>query len=83
VRGVLIHTMRSIRTLLSPFELIHSSFLTYSMIGGADVTNTYSFFNEALRIGEQGYVPMEMDILHARQKSTGITETWFNMCQLS
>jgi hypothetical protein len=75
--------MWSIRTLLSPFELIHSSFLTYSMIGGADVTTTYSFFNEALRIGEQGYISTETDVLRARQKSTGITETLFNMGQLS
>jgi len=41
------------------------------------------FFNEALRIGEQGYVPTETDVLRARQKSTGITETRFNMGQLS
>jgi hypothetical protein len=75
--------MRSMRTLLAPFELMHSSFLTYSMIGNADVTTTYSFFNEALRIGEQGYVPTETDVLRARQKSTGITETRFNMGQLS
>jgi guanine nucleotide-binding protein subunit alpha len=42
-----------------------------------------SFFNEALRIGEQGYIPTETDVLRARQKSTGITETRFNMGQLS
>ncbi|KIM73143.1 hypothetical protein PILCRDRAFT_81366, partial [Piloderma croceum F 1598] len=42
-----------------------------------------SFFNEAPRIGEQGYVPTETDVLHVRQKSTGITETHFNMGQLS
>lgn len=41
------------------------------------------FFNEALRIGEQGYVPTETAVLRARQKSTGITETRFNMGQLS
>ena len=46
-------------------------------------TPSYSFFNEALRIGEHGYVPTETDVLRARQKSTGITETRFNMGQLS
>ncbi|KIM74715.1 hypothetical protein PILCRDRAFT_827917, partial [Piloderma croceum F 1598] len=40
------------------------------------------FFNEALRIGEQDYVPTETDVLRARQKSTGITATRFNMGQL-
>jgi hypothetical protein len=44
-----------------------------------------SFFNEALGIGEQGYVPTltETDVLRAGQKSTGITVTRFNMGQLS
>lgn len=37
------------------------------------------FFSEAVRIGEQGYVPTETDVLRARQKSTDITETRFNM----
>ncbi|KIM76509.1 hypothetical protein PILCRDRAFT_797459 [Piloderma croceum F 1598] len=41
------------------------------------------FFDEALRIGEQDYVPTETDVLCARQKSTGITETHFNIGQLS
>jgi guanine nucleotide-binding protein G(i) subunit alpha len=43
-----------------------------------------SFFNEALGIGEQGYVPTltETDVLRAGQKSTGITVTRFNMGQL-
>ncbi|KAF7972378.1 hypothetical protein HWV62_1090 [Athelia sp. TMB] len=41
------------------------------------------FFENAIRIGEQGYVPTEPDVLRARQKSTGITETRFNMGQLS
>lgn len=41
------------------------------------------FFSEAVRIGEQGYVPTETDVLRARQKSTDITETRFNMGQLS
>lgn len=42
-----------------------------------------SFFTDAVRIGEQGYIPTETDVLRARQKSTGITETRFNMGQLS
>ncbi|KAF5348123.1 hypothetical protein D9756_010740 [Leucocoprinus leucothites] len=41
------------------------------------------FFNNVLRIGAPGYVPTETDVLHARQKSMGITETRFNMGQLS
>jgi len=52
------------------------------MIGDADMTTTYSFFNEALGI-EQSYIPTETDVLRARQKSMGITETRFNMGQLS
>ncbi|KZP09502.1 G-protein alpha subunit [Athelia psychrophila] len=41
------------------------------------------FFEQAQRIGQPGYVPNETDVLRARQKSTGITETRFNMGQLS
>ena len=42
-----------------------------------------SFFTEVKRIGRSGYVPDETDVLRARLKSTGITETRFNMGQLS
>ncbi|KAF9047892.1 heterotrimeric G-protein alpha subunit, GPA3-like protein [Panaeolus papilionaceus] len=41
------------------------------------------FFNEVLRIGSPGYLPNETDVLRARQKSVGITETRFTMGQLS
>ncbi|KAJ8091038.1 Guanine nucleotide-binding protein alpha-2 subunit [Marasmius tenuissimus] len=41
------------------------------------------FFTEVLRIGSPDYLPNEMDVLRARQKSTGITETRFSMGQLS
>lgn len=41
------------------------------------------FFAEVLRIGSPDYLPTEMDVLRARQKSTGITETRFSMGQLS
>ncbi|KAI3608772.1 heterotrimeric g-protein alpha gpa3-like protein [Moniliophthora roreri] len=41
------------------------------------------FFSEVLRIGSPDYVPTETDVLRARQKSTGITETRFSMGQLS
>jgi hypothetical protein len=41
------------------------------------------FFAQVLQIGDPVYVPAETDILRARQKSTGITETWFNLGQLS
>jgi guanine nucleotide-binding protein G(i) subunit alpha len=36
-----------------------------------------------LRIGTPGYLPNETDVLRARQKSVGITETRFSMGQLS
>lgn len=42
-----------------------------------------SFFTEALRIGTPDYVPTETDVLRARQKSTGITETRFQLGPLS
>ncbi|TEB37720.1 heterotrimeric G-protein alpha subunit, GPA3-like protein [Coprinellus micaceus] len=41
------------------------------------------FFGEVLRIGTPGYLPNETDVLRARQKSVGITETRFTMGQLS
>lgn len=43
----------------------------------------HSFFSEVLRIGSPSYHPNESDVLRSRQKSTGITETRFNMGQLS
>ncbi|KAI0032082.1 G-protein alpha subunit [Vararia minispora EC-137] len=41
------------------------------------------FFGNAHRIGSQDYIPTKEDVLRARAKSTGITETRFNMGQLS
>ncbi|KAH8105736.1 G-protein alpha subunit-domain-containing protein [Phellopilus nigrolimitatus] len=41
------------------------------------------FFSEVGRIGSTGYVPALTDALRARQKSTGIVKTRFNMGQLS
>ncbi|KAH6897831.1 heterotrimeric G-protein alpha subunit, GPA3-like protein [Coprinopsis sp. MPI-PUGE-AT-0042] len=41
------------------------------------------FFSEVLRIGAPGYLPNETDVLRARQKSVGISETRFTMGQLS
>lgn len=41
------------------------------------------FTNEALRIGEERYIPTETDVLLARQKFTTIAETRFNMGRLS
>ncbi|KAL0955378.1 hypothetical protein HGRIS_001626 [Hohenbuehelia grisea] len=41
------------------------------------------FFSEVQRIGQPGFIPTETDVLRARAKSTGITETRFNMGQLS
>lgn len=42
-----------------------------------------SFFDEIKRIGSPEYVPNEADVLHARTKTTGITETKFKSGQLS
>ncbi|ELU42003.1 putative G-protein alpha subunit [Rhizoctonia solani AG-1 IA] len=41
------------------------------------------FFAQVQRICSKGYVPNENDVLRARAKTTGITETRFNMGQLS
>ncbi|GAA5904351.1 hypothetical protein JCM6882_003203 [Rhodosporidiobolus microsporus] len=41
------------------------------------------FFDEIKRIGAGGYVPSEADVLHARTKTTGISETKFKSGQLS
>ena len=42
-----------------------------------------SFFIEAPRIGSQGYVPAETDVLRAKQYGHHITETHFDVGQLS
>ncbi|PWN41023.1 guanine nucleotide-binding protein alpha-3 subunit [Ceraceosorus guamensis] len=41
------------------------------------------FFNNVSRIASPDYIPNEDDVLRARSKTTGITETRFNMGQLS
>ncbi|GAA5832927.1 hypothetical protein JCM11251_000533 [Rhodosporidiobolus azoricus] len=41
------------------------------------------FFDEIKRIGASGYIPSEADVLHARTKTTGISETKFKSGQLS
>ena len=41
-----------------------------------------SFFTDALRIGAQNYLPTENDVLRARVKTKGITETKFTVGQL-
>lgn len=41
------------------------------------------FFTEAHRLAANNYVPTQEDVLRARAKSTGITETRFNMGTLS
>ncbi|CAG8490427.1 5122_t:CDS:2 [Diversispora eburnea] len=41
------------------------------------------FFAAVKRIGAPGYIPDEADVLRARTKTTGISETRFNMGQLS
>ena len=41
------------------------------------------FFSNIRKIGAADYVPDEADVLRARTKTTGISETRFNMGQLS
>ncbi|CAG8635233.1 886_t:CDS:2, partial [Ambispora gerdemannii] len=41
------------------------------------------FFENVRRIGAPAYIPVEADVLRARTKTTGISETRFNMGQLS
>jgi hypothetical protein len=42
-----------------------------------------SFFGAIDRIGAPDYIPSESDVLRARTKTTGISETRFTMGQLS
>ena len=46
------------------------------------LTITLSFFLNVKRIGSSEYLPTAEDVLRARLKSTGITETRFTMGQL-
>ncbi|KAG2224602.1 hypothetical protein INT45_003742 [Circinella minor] len=41
------------------------------------------FFNEVKRVGRPDYIPNVQDVLRARSKTTGITETRFKMGQMS
>ncbi|ORX45191.1 heterotrimeric G protein alpha subunit A [Piromyces finnis] len=47
------------------------------------IDSTRYFFDNVLRIGEQDYLPTEQDILCARCKTTGITETHFTYEELN
>lgn len=47
------------------------------------IFNHNSFFQHVRRIADPAYVPEEADVLRARTKTTGISETRFNMGQLS
>ncbi|CAO3685828.1 unnamed protein product [Umbelopsis ramanniana] len=54
--------------------------------GGSDfylMDSAPYFFGEVTRIGQADYIPNVSDVLRARQKTTGITETRFNMGQLN
>lgn len=42
-----------------------------------------SFFENVRRIGRSDYIPNEQDVLRARSKTTGITETRFRMGQMN
>ncbi|ORY95523.1 heterotrimeric G-protein alpha subunit, GPA3-like protein [Syncephalastrum racemosum] len=41
------------------------------------------FFEESKRIGQENYVPTVQDVLYARLKTTGITDTRFRMGQIN
>jgi len=43
---------------------------------------SFSFFSHVRRISVPDYIPDEADVLRARTKTTGISETRFNMGQL-
>lgn len=66
--------------LLSTFKISVLSPACASLIGRI---LSYSFFDEIKRIGAGSYVPSEADVLHARTKTTGISETKFKSGTLS
>jgi guanine nucleotide-binding protein subunit alpha len=43
----------------------------------------YSFFDSIDRIGSPGYLPTDQDVLRSRVKTTGISETTFNVGELT
>ncbi|KAG8896096.1 Guanine nucleotide-binding protein alpha-2 subunit, partial [Tulasnella sp. 417] len=51
---------------------------TFYLMDNADY-----FFQQARRIGAPDYIPNETDVLRARAKTTGITETKFNLGPMS
>ncbi|KAJ3291391.1 Guanine nucleotide-binding protein alpha-2 subunit [Borealophlyctis nickersoniae] len=71
-------------------EAIHAIFNDPTTTIAIDRSNEYYlldsapyFFSEIQRIGSPDYIPSEQDILRARVKTTGITETRFSMGQLN
>lgn len=45
--------------------------------------NSYSFFNSLDRLFTPGWLPDNQDMLHSRLRTTGITETLFELGQLN
>lgn len=45
-------------------------------------TSTYSYFDSIQRIGTPGYLPTDQDVLRSRVKTTGITESHFQIGEL-
>lgn len=45
-------------------------------------TSTYSYFDSIQRIGIPGYLPTDQDVLRSRVKTTGITESHFQIGEL-
>ncbi|KAF9444169.1 heterotrimeric G-protein alpha subunit, GPA3-like protein [Macrolepiota fuliginosa MF-IS2] len=53
------------------------------MNGSSTLDSPMYFLNNIIRIGAPGYVPTEADVLRARSKNEGITETRFSRGHLS
>jgi guanine nucleotide-binding protein subunit alpha len=49
----------------------------------ATATVVYSFCDDLDRIWDKGYVPTDQDLLRSRLRTTGITETVFDLGQLT
>ncbi|KAF9444173.1 heterotrimeric G-protein alpha subunit, GPA3-like protein [Macrolepiota fuliginosa MF-IS2] len=64
-------------------DTVVSKVIEDHMNGPSTFDSPIYFFDNIIRIGAPGYVPTETDILRARSGNGGITETRFNIGQLS
>lgn len=60
-----------------------SKFINWHLLFFFLLCGNCSFFSQVRRIGADDYTPSVQDVLRARSKTTGISETRFNMGQLS